>query len=129
MQKSLLTGPVVFSYSCAGVVCNGSMRMAHAAELADTKTLAGHLEFLLALVVALARLQALGCSLVRGGHGTVALDVGLGFLVGVRALGVCQGACQQQGGQGQGGEQFFMAILSGAVGNQGWLSRSATSVR
>ena len=83
-----------------------SVAVAHAAVCANAQAFAGGLECFLANVVALARLKALGSGLVRGGHGTVALDVGLGFLVAV-GLGMCQGTSQQQGGQGKCGEEFF----------------------
>ena len=61
----------------------GSVDVFHAAVFADGQTLAGGLQFFLAHLVFLARFQAFGGGLMGGGHGPVALDVFLGFLVGV----------------------------------------------
>jgi hypothetical protein len=79
--------------------------VAHAAVCANAQAFAGGLEFFLANVVALARLKALGSGSVRGGHGAVALDVGLPLSLWVWA---CARALPAAGGQGQCGESFFM---------------------
>src|SRR3989344_4274496 len=95
-----------------------SVRVLHAAVFANRQTLAGSLEFLLADVLALAGFEALGGGLVGGGHG----------------------ADEQHGGQGECGEELFHGRPFRLVGgrfledrtrwlHQGWLNRSATSVR
>lgn len=82
------------------------MNVLHTAVFTDSQTLAGGLEFLLAHVVALAGFQALGGSLVRGSHRAMAFGVGLGLFVAV-GLGVCQGADEQHGRQGECSEELF----------------------
>jgi hypothetical protein len=53
--------------------------MFHPAGFTDGQTLAGGLKFLLADIGLLAGFKALGRSLVRSGHGAVALHVFLNF--------------------------------------------------
>ena len=83
-----------------------SVRVLHAAVFSDGQVPACRLQIFLALVVALAGLQALGGGLVGGSHGTVAGDVFLGVLV-VVGLRVGQGTGEQHGGQGESSEKFF----------------------
>ena len=72
------------------------MRVLHAAVFSDGQVFAGRLQLFHAHGFALAAFQALGSGFMGGGHGAVARDVFLGFLIRV---GLCQGgsAGQQQG--------------------------------
>ena len=60
-----------------------SVDVFHAAILADGQAFASGLQFFVADLFFFARFQAFGGGLMGGGHGAVALDVFLGFLVGL----------------------------------------------
>jgi hypothetical protein len=74
------------------------MRVAHAAVFSYGQTFASGLKFRQALLLAFARLQALGCGFVGSGHGTVARHIFLDFFVAV----LCKGHRRQQGGDQNG---------------------------
>jgi hypothetical protein len=54
--------------------------MFHPTVFANTQTFTGGLKFLRTHIFLFATLQAFGCSLVRCGHGAVALDVFFGIV-------------------------------------------------
>jgi hypothetical protein len=73
-----------------------SVLVLESAELADGDAFAGFFKFLVTDRLALARLQALGGSLVCGGNGTVARDIFLGFLVAMCVRRYRKSSCQRK---------------------------------
>ena len=76
----------------------GSVNVFHAAVFADGQPFASGLQLFFANLVFFTRFQAFGRGFVGGGHGAVALDVFLGFLVIVLRMGQ-----RKSGAQGQRG--------------------------
>ena len=72
------------------------MLVLHAAVFAYCEAFASGLQFLVANLLFLARLQALGRARVGGGDGPVARDLLPGLLVGVRSSGKCRGSKKGQ---------------------------------
>jgi hypothetical protein len=115
-----------------------SVRVLHAAVFSNGQALAGACSSFMHTASPLPAFQAFGGGLVGGGHGAVALDVGLGFLVEWAWAGR-QRWPAANGGNAQGGAEFFhgdsFQVRStnknkhGTGGHQGCTSRSATSVR
>jgi hypothetical protein len=88
----------------------------HAAVLANGQAFARGLQLGQANFFTFARLQTLGGSLMRGGHGAVALDVFLGLFVGV--LGP-NGRGEQSANDQHGVQQFHGFYLGD---NRVWTS-------
>ncbi len=82
--------------------------MLHAAVFADCQAFASGLQIFNADIFLLSRFKALGSSLVRRGHGAVALNVLLCLLV--RMLGLRQG---RKARKGQGGDCLKREFVGG----------------
>ena len=87
------------------------MNVLHPAVFADSQAFASGLQLFFTNFVFLARFQAFGGVFMGGGHGTVALDVFLGFLVAVLRMGQRKTGAQGQRGhaaqEGRNLEEFL----------------------